>query len=309
MLSGLTRKNSSLLTLLKRKSVKEKKEKGTDSSTDMFSETELRAKMEKQPLSKVEEEKLKQQALSKEFENLQPATTIKCVIYQEQKSKIIWDVYIMLILLATTFIIPYRLAFVDEDPLHWVILYFVFDFHFFIDMILCFFTSYTDDYKQIEIFDHKKIAKNYFRFWFTIDFLSIFPFDLILTEDASDANSLIRVARIGKMYKIVRLFRLIKVLKMVKSNKKLVHQFSEHMKISNGLERLILFSGLFGIFIHVFACVFIIIVQMEGDFTHEKWTDSCYGFGPSNSEFETYICSCYFIMTTVSTVGYGDISP
>ena len=176
-------------------------------------------------------------------------------------------------------------------------------------MILCFFTSYTDDYKQIEIFDHKKIAKNYFQFWFTIDFLSIFPFDLILTEDASDANSLIRVARIGKMYKIVRLFRLIKVLKMVKSNKKLVHQFSEHMKISNGLERLILFSGLFGIFIHVFACIFIIIVQMEGDFTHEKWTDSCYGFGPENSEFETYICSCYFIMTTVSTVGYGDISP
>ena len=81
------------------------------------------------------------------------------------------------------------------------------------------------------------------------------------------------------------------------------------MKISNGLERLILFSGLFGIFIHVFACLFIILVQMEGDFSSEKWTDSCYGFGPRNLEFETYLCSCYFIMTTVSTVGYGDISP
>jgi len=132
----------------------------------------------------------------------------------------------MLILVLTTFIVPYRLAFVPEDTIEWVVLYYFFDFMFFIDVWFCFFTTYTDSYKQIEVTDHKKIAKNYVTGWFFIDLMSIFPFDAIL-DGNSNANSLIRVARIGKMYKVVRLFRLVKILKLVKSNRRLVHHFSE----------------------------------------------------------------------------------
>ena len=172
---------------------------------------------------------------------------VRCVILQDNKCKILWDMYIMFILLATTFIIPYRLAFVPTDPIEWQVAYYVFDLMFFFDMVLCFFTTFTDPYKQIEVTSHKRIAVNYFSFWFTIDLLSILPFDAILSGDAN-ANSLIRMARIGKMYKILRLFKLFKILKMVKSNRKLVHHFSEHMKITNGTERLVMFSGLFIIF-------------------------------------------------------------
>lgn len=214
----------------------------------------------------------------------------------------------MLILLITTFIIPYRLAFIEEETTDWEITYYIFDLMFAIDMVLCFFTTFTDPYKQIEITSHKKIAYNYFSFWFTVDLLSILPFDAVLQGDAN-ANSLIRMARIGKMYKILRLFRLVKILKMIKSNRKLVHHFSEHMKINNGTERLIMFSGLFIIFLHVFACLFVMVYEMEKDISTEFWIDSCYGFGAGTEDIETYLCSCYYIMTTVSTVGYGDISP
>jgi hypothetical protein len=48
---------------------------------------------------------------------------------------------------------------------------------------------------------------------------------------------------------------------------------------------------------------------MESDLSSEYWTDSCDDFGEKNKEFELYLCSCYYVMTTVSTVGYGDISP
>lgn len=138
--------------------------------------------------------------------------------------------------------------------------------------------------------------------------MSILPFDAIL-DGNSNANSLIRVARIGKMYKIVRLFRLVKILKLVKSNRRLVHHFSEKMKISNGLERLIFFSGFFIVFIHVFACLFVMLAELEKDFASEIWLDSCTNFGVEHWEFESYLCSCYYVMTTTSTVGYGDISP
>lgn len=99
---------------------------------------------------------------------------------------------------------------------------------------MCFFTTYKDDVRQVEITSHKMIAMNYIKGWFIIDILSIFPFDLIL-EGNAHFNNLVRVVRIGKMYKVVRIFRLIRVLKMVKQNRKLVHHFSEKLKITNGI--------------------------------------------------------------------------
>lgn len=38
-----------------------------------------------------------------------------CFILQDNKIKIVWDVYVMVILVLTTFIVPYRLAFLFED--------------------------------------------------------------------------------------------------------------------------------------------------------------------------------------------------
>lgn len=67
----------------------------------------------------------------------------------------------MFVLLITTVIVPYRLAFVDIESTEWVITYYVIDSLFLIDIILWFFTSYTDTYKQIEVVQHKLIAKNY----------------------------------------------------------------------------------------------------------------------------------------------------
>lgn len=110
----------------------------------------------------------------------------------------------------------------------------MFDLIFLVDVTLCFFTTYKDDVRQVEITSHKLIAINYIKGWFFVDTLSIFPFDALL-EGNANLNNLVRVARIGKMYKVVRIFRLIRVLKMVKSNKKLVHHFSEKLKISSGL--------------------------------------------------------------------------
>lgn len=82
-------------------------------------------------------------------------------------------------------------------------------------MLFCFFTSYKDELRQIEITSHKLIAKRYFMSWFAVDFFSIFPFDLVVGGNGN-FHDLVRVARIGKMYKVIRLLRLVKLLKLVK---------------------------------------------------------------------------------------------
>lgn len=123
--------------------------------------------------------------------------------------------FVMAVLIVTTIIVPYRLAFIDVEPIQWIVTYYVFDFIFLIDITICFFTSFKDEVRQVEITSHKLIAKNYLKGWFFLDFSSIFPFDAILDGNAN-LNNLVRVARIGKMYKVIRLLRLIKVLKLVK---------------------------------------------------------------------------------------------
>ena len=48
---------------------------------------------------------------------------------------------------------------------------------------------------------------------------------------------------------------------------------------------------------------------MEADFAATTWNDKCFVGEGEYVDFETYICSIYFVLTTTATVGYGDLSP
>jgi lysylphosphatidylglycerol synthetase-like protein (DUF2156 family) len=144
---------------------------------------------------------------------------------QNNKYKLAWDLIIMAILAFVILVLPTRIAFQydsDETGVEpaWQAIYNFIDFMFLIDIVLTFFTSYTDEMQNIEITDRKLIAARYLRGFFILDLLSIIPFDYLAQDEsaaASDANSLLRIFKVGKLYKILRLVRLVKVFKMIKS--------------------------------------------------------------------------------------------
>merc|ERR1719162_245398 len=76
---------------------------------------------------------------------------------------------------------------------------------FFLDMILQFFVMYPKRTSYGTALEHRPeaIAKNYLKTWFTIDLLSIVPFDLISILSDQDKMSQI------KAVKAIRLLRLI----------------------------------------------------------------------------------------------------
>lgn len=139
--------------------------------------------------------------------------------------------------------------------------------------------------------------------------MSVIPFDAMVDASSLNQTSLTRLTRLGKVYKIIRLLRLFKLMKIIKQNKKLVHHFSEKMKISQGTERLIFFSVFFALFLHLSACMFIFLAQLEDDISVTLWTSKCIDFGADTADIELYVCSMYYVLTTTSTVGYGDITP
>lgn len=117
-------------------------------------------------------------------------------------------------------------------------------------------------------------------------------------------NSLLRFAKFSKIYKIIRLTRLAKVFKLLKNNKSIISKLTEKLRISNGIERLIIFFCFFVLFVHVAACMFIVLAELESE-DYVSWIMRNEGV----EGFDLYIMSIYFTLTTVSTVGYGDILP
>lgn len=97
-----------------------------------------------------------------------------CMIYPEDTWKEKWDLVVSIVLIFTCAITPFRLAFYTDDPIGWQIINNTIDMIFFIDMILIFNTAYYDeDFKMIQ---HRGvIAFTYFKGWFLIDLMAIFP--------------------------------------------------------------------------------------------------------------------------------------
>lgn len=182
---------------------------------------------------------------------------------------------------------------------------------FLIDIFVVFCSAfYNTEYVIVE--DRMQIATDYCKSWFLIDFISIFPVDQIFKEDSGQVNDLVRVSRLGRLYRLVRLFKLFRILKIVKDRAKILSYLNEFLKIGLGLERLFFFVIVFVIIIHVIACLWVITAQMadlvygsdDGQTDVESWMD------PYNTltNYALYLTSIYFSVTTITTVGYGDIT-
>jgi len=80
-------------------------------------------------------------------------------------------------------------------------------------MVIIFNSGYYDDYLKI-VDDRGLIAKRYLSGWFSVDLLSIIPFDIMFSE--LHLNGLVRFVKIGKLYKLIKITRLLKLLKILK---------------------------------------------------------------------------------------------
>ena len=117
-------------------------------------------------------------------------------------------------------------------------------------------------------------------------------------------NDLVRLAKIGRLYKLIKLTKLLRVLKIVKERSKLLKYVREVVKLGFGFERLVFMTIIFLLVTHIIACLWVFFASftdeykgtwMEGDFLERSANDQ-------------YLISFYFTVTTITTVGYGDIS-
>ena len=232
-------------------------------------------------------------------ENKQPF-----VFYPEDRFKSYWDLFITLILLISCLITPWRIAFGElEEPMGWFIANVVVDSLFGIDILVIFNSAYYDD-EYLIIDDHKAIASSYIKGWLLLDILAIIPFDLLFQSD--NYQELARFARIGRMYKIIKMTRLLRILKIVKQRTQLLKYLNDILKIGLGFERLFFFMILSLISCHILSCIWVIAAQLNkaSDEDYASWIDDYTDLDTGS----LYVTAVYYTVTTITTVGYGDIN-
>ena len=120
-----------------------------------------------------------------------------------------------------------------------------------------------------------------------------------------NVNRVARFTRIGKLYKIIRMAKMIRLLKIAKVRNKLVKDLSDILRISVGVERLLFLLIIFLLLVHIIACFWVFIAKFDEN-SKDNWIyNKDY---VDYEDYELYVTSFYFSVTTIVTVGYGDIT-
>ena len=181
----------------------------------------------------------------------------------------------------------------------------------FADFVLSFFRGfYNYNYELVKI--NKLILNNYFKNDFLFDLLSAIPFFSISKymcyKEGYNYYTCLRY-EIPTRFLLLKFFSLFKILKIKKimghKKNQAIDKLSALISETYTLERVfsvlvhsLIYIGIF----HFIVCVHIFI----GNHSYSNWlllTDS-----GDKSLIELYITSLYFLITTLTTVGYGDIT-
>ncbi len=181
---------------------------------------------------------------------------------------------------------------------------FFFDIFYLLDLILPFFIAYYN-FDEILKTHFKDRCINYLTGWFFLDFIEAIPFKgifLLFDKKCKKENFLINPYQ-SEYHYLLLCFRILKIFKVLSKNK-----FLDYIsKILNNIEYfsnyLTLYSSItiFFLAIHIVSNIFIFIGNNE----FPGWISE---FGYSNYTYlNIYLVSIYYTITTLTTVGYGDL--
>lgn len=224
------------------------------------------------------------------------------VLLPESNLLLFWNLIVLLLMIYTATIMPYRISFVENDSDGWKTIENVIDFLFIFDIMVTFNSSFYRSGTNILVRSRYEIAVNYIKSWFFIDLLASIPQNLILPSSQNKSTSLVRLTRLPKLYRMIRVIRFLKLAKTMK-NTEYVQKLQDFFNVNFGLYRLLTFFVTAVMIAHISACIWYSLPKIydETDF----WVINL-GL-QDEEEFRLYLFSLYWAFATMFTLGFGDI--
>jgi len=240
------------------------------------------------------------------------------IFHPHEMIRVRWDMFMMVILAYLVFDIPLKICFEIELPLNdpWAAFDEVVNITFWVDIIFNFNTGFIEGLRFVT--SRTRIAAKYAKGWLLLDVITSIPVDLFIRvikrNAAHNIGTVSKVLRIFRIMRLLKLLRILRLLKMV-SQWKVVNYFGV---IASKMLKLLMMLMLIA---HTAACFFVGVQNYYRAKDH-SW-ENYRGYNPnswfvrfsSNSptweknRSEQYLRALYWAFTTLTTIGYGDITP